>query len=112
MSLEKKALKPVHAGEILLKDFMKPNNITAYKLSKIIGLSQTHIGRIIKRKRPITLDAALRLARVFSTSPEFWLNIQNKYDLDNLSDEIKKEIEKIEPIKKENKKNADKSIKR
>ena len=94
MSLKKKALKPVHAGEILLKDFMKPNNITAYRLSKIIGLSQTHIGRIIKRKRPITLDTALRLARVFCTSPEFWLNIQNKYDLDNLSDEIKKEIEK------------------
>ena len=104
MSLEKKILKPVHAGEILLEDFMKPNNITAYRLSKIIGLSQTHIGRIIKRKRPITLDTALRFARVFSTSPESWLNIQNKYDLDNLSDEIKKDIEKIQPIEKENKK--------
>ena len=104
MSLEQKILKPVHAGEILLEDFMKPNNITAYRLSKIIGLSQTHIGRIIKRKRPITLDTALRFARVFSTSPEFWLNIQNKYDLDNLSDEIKKDIEKIQPIEKENKK--------
>lgn len=110
MSLEKKILKPVHAGEILLEDFMKPNNITAYRLSKIIGLSQTHIGRIIKRKRPITLDTALRFARVFSTSPEFWLNIQNKYDLDNLSDEIKKDIEKIQPIERRIK-NASKSFK-
>ncbi|MEL3905554.1 MAG: HigA family addiction module antitoxin [Treponema sp.] len=92
-------LKPVHAGDILFEEFMKPYNITAYRLSQITGMSQTQIGRIIKGKRSVTVDTALRLAQVFNTSPEFWLNIQNRYDIDSMNAETKECIKQIQPIK-------------
>ncbi|UTC65661.1 HigA family addiction module antidote protein [Treponema sp. OMZ 788] len=96
----KNILKPVHAGDILFEEFMQPYKLTEYKLSQITGISQTHIGRIIKGKRSVTVDTALRLAKVFNTSPEFWLNIQNKYDLDTMKIETKEAIKKIQPIEK------------
>ena len=92
-------LKPVHVGDILYEEFMQPYHITAYKLAYMTGLSQTQIGRIIKGKRGITVDTALRFAQVFSTSPEFWLNIQNRYEIDSMKAETKECIKRIQPIK-------------
>ena len=92
-------LKPVHVGDILYEEFMQPYHITAYRLAHITGLSQTQIGRIIKGKRGITVDTALRFAQVFSTSPEFWLNIQNRYEIDSMKAETKECIKRIQPIK-------------
>ena len=92
-------LKPVHVGDILYEEFMQPYHITAYRLARMTGLSQTQIGRIIKGKRGITADTALRFAQVFSTSPEFWLNIQNRYYIDSINAETKENIKQIQPIK-------------
>ena len=92
-------LKPVHVGDILYEEFMQPYRITAYRLAKMTGLSQTQIGRIIKGKRGITPDTALRFAQVFSTSPEFWLNVQNRYEIDCMKTETKETIKQIRPIK-------------
>ena len=92
-------LKPVHVGDILYDEFMQPYHITAYRLAQMTGLSQTQIGRIIKGKRGITVDTALRFAQVFSTSPEFWLNIQNRYEIDSMKAETKETIKQIQPIK-------------
>ena len=91
-------LKPVHVGDILYEEFMQPYHITAYRLAQITGISQTQIGRIIKGKRGITVDTALRFAQVFSTSPEFWLNIQNRYEIDSMKAETKETIKRIQPI--------------
>ena len=91
-------LKPVQVGDILYEEFMQPYHITAYRLAQMTGLSQTQIGRIIKGKRGITVDTALRFAQVFSTSPEFWLNIQNRYEIDSMKAETKETIKQIQPI--------------
>ncbi len=74
-------LKNVHPGEILELDFLEPLGVTAYTLAKAIGVDQTRISQIIKGKRSITADTAIRFSRYFDTSPEFWLNAQSRYDL-------------------------------
>ncbi|HOW10555.1 MAG TPA: HigA family addiction module antitoxin [Bacteroidales bacterium] len=75
-------LSNIHPGEILLEEFLKPLNISAYKLSKDIGIPQTRTSEIIKGKRSITADTALRLSHYFGNSPKFWLGLQNDYDLE------------------------------
>lgn len=76
-----KQLKNVHPGEILQKDFLEPLHITAYLLAKRIMVDQTRISQLIKGKRRISADTALRLAVFFDMSAEFWLNAQARYDL-------------------------------
>lgn len=71
----------IHPGEILQLDFLEPMGITAYRLSKDIGVTQARIGEILAGKRNITADTALRLSRYFGNSAEFWLNLQMHYDL-------------------------------
>jgi antitoxin HigA-1 len=71
----------IHPGEILQLDFLEPMEITAYRLSKDIGVTQARIGEILAGKRSITADTALRLSRYFGVSAEFWLNLQTQYDL-------------------------------
>ena len=71
----------LHPGEILAKNFLKPLGITAYRLSKDINIPQTRISQIIKTRRRITADTALRLSRYFGTTAKFWLGLQNIYDL-------------------------------
>jgi len=78
----------IHPGEILNEEFLKPLEITAYRLSKDIGIPQTRTSQIIKGKRRITADTALRLSKYFGTSTKFWLGLQNDYD-------IEEEINKI-----------------
>jgi len=88
----------VHPGEILEKEFLEPLNITAYKLSKAIGVQQTRISLIIKGVRGITADTAIRFSKFFGTSPEFWMNLQREYDLRRVKMEIKEIIDNIVPI--------------
>ncbi len=75
-------LANVHPGDILLKDFLEPMQITPYALAKAIGVDQTRISQLIKGKRSISADTALRLSKYFGMSAEFWLNAQSRYDLE------------------------------
>jgi antitoxin HigA-1 len=75
-------LANIHPGEILLEEFLKPFEITAYKLSKDIAIPQTRISQIIKGKRRITADTALRLSFYFGNSAKFWLGLQNDFDIE------------------------------
>ena len=89
-------LSNVHPGEILMEEFLKPMNITAYKLSKSIKIPQTRISQIIKGKRRITADTALRLSKYFGTSVKFWLGIQNDYDIEEEQNRLDEILEQIE----------------
>ena len=77
-----KKLSNIHPGEILSEEFLLPMEITAYRLSKEIGIPQTRISQIIKGKRRITADTALRLSAFFGNSARFWLGLQDDYDLE------------------------------
>jgi addiction module HigA family antidote len=85
---------PIHPGEILFEDFMKPLGLTRYRLAKDIGVPPTRIGQIVAGRRSIAADTALRLARYFGTSPDLWLGLQARYDLESVSAEHKARIEK------------------
>lgn len=84
-------LKNIHPGEILLEEFLKPLSISAYRLSKDIGIPQTRISEIIKANRRITADTALRLSRYFGNSAKFWLGLQDDFDIEE--EEIQKKTE-------------------
>jgi antitoxin HigA-1 len=77
-----KLMEPVHPGEVLREDFMKPLNLSVNKLALELRVPATRIGEIVHERRRITAETALRLARYFHTNPEFWLNLQNFYDLE------------------------------
>ncbi|HKO07061.1 MAG TPA: HigA family addiction module antitoxin [Alphaproteobacteria bacterium] len=89
-------LPPIHPGEQLREEFMKPLRISAYRLAKGIGVAVTRIQDIIAERRAITGDTALRLARYFDTTPEFWLNMQRDFALElateALGDRLKREV--------------------
>jgi addiction module HigA family antidote len=95
-----KRIKPIHPGEILQEDFLEPMNITAYKLSKETFMDQTRVSEILRGKRSVTIDTALRLSKFFGTSPEFWINIQTQYDMEMKEMEISEELNKIRSITK------------
>ena len=88
-------LKNIHPGEILLEEFLKPLEISAYRLSKEISIPQTRISQIIKRNRRITADTALRLSKFFGTSAKFWLGLQDDFDIEQESHDRKNELESI-----------------
>ena len=75
-------LDNIHPGEVLLEEFLKPLEITAYRLSKDLGIPQTRISQILKGKRRISADTALRLSKYFSNSAKFWLGLQDDFDLE------------------------------
>ena len=75
-------LKNIHPGEILKEEFLNPLGISAYKLSQVIGVPQTRTSQILKGRRRITADTALRLSKYFGTSSRFWLGLQNDYDIE------------------------------
>ncbi len=91
-------LKNVHPGEVLLEEFLKPLDISAYRLSKDIGIPQTRTSAIIHGQRRVTADTALRLAKYFGTSAKFWLGLQNDFDIEEESERLKHQLEKIEVI--------------
>src|SRR6266403_888627 len=82
MSKPETLMDPVHPGEILREDFIKPLGLTINKLALDLHVPATRIGEIVHERRRITADTALRLARYFNTNPEFWLHLQNFYDLE------------------------------
>ncbi|MCR5397691.1 MAG: HigA family addiction module antidote protein [Lachnospiraceae bacterium] len=82
-------LEPTSPGEVLQEEFLKPMNLTAYRLAKDVHIPQSRISDIISGKRGITADTAMRFAVYFGTTPQFWLNIQNQYDLDMLKVTVK-----------------------
>ena len=75
-------LKNIHPGEVLLKEFLVPLNISAYRISKDIGIPQTRTSQILKGNRRITADHALRLSKYFGNNARFWLGLQEDYDLE------------------------------
>lgn len=90
-------LSPIHPGEILLEDFMEPLGISRNRLGIDLGIPPQRVGDIVAGRRAITVDTAMRLARYFGTTPEFWLKMQMRYDLDkaeddNLAERVKKEV--------------------
>ena len=89
-----KKLKPVHPGEHLREDFLKPYRLSMNKLAIDLRVPVTRIADIVAERRGITSDTALRLARYFKTSPEFWMNMQVRYELDLAEDEQRSEIER------------------
>jgi len=93
-----KNIANIHPGEILQEEFLIPMGISAYKLSKSIGVQQTRISLIIKGERGITADTAMRLSKYFGTTPEFWMNLQREYDLRKVKSEIKEVIDNIVPV--------------
>lgn len=85
-------LKNIHPGEVLKEEFLVPLNISAYKLSKETFIPQTRISQILKGKRRVTADTALRLSRYFGTTPKFWLGLQDDFDLEEELRNIKKDL--------------------
>ena len=94
MSISK--MPPIHPGEVLLEEFLKPMEISQYRLAKDISVPPRRINEIVHGKRAITADTALRLSQYFGTSERFWMNLQTRYDLeiekDRLGDRLTKEI--------------------
>ena len=89
-------LSPIHPGEVLLEDFMKPLGLTQYRLAHDIGVTPIRISQIVKGQRSISVDTSMRLARYFGTSAAVWLRLQVRYDLEVgqglLSDRINREV--------------------
>lgn len=95
---------PVHPGEILLEEFMEPLNISRNKLAIALCVPAQRIGQIVKGQRSITVDTAMRLAKFFGTTPHYWLNLQQRYDLevakdDNLPARIDREVRTCEEMR-------------
>lgn len=90
-------ITPIHAGEILLEEFMQPYELSQNALAKALHVTPRRINEIVNKKRAITADTALRLAKFFGNSAEFWMNLQNTFDLetarDVLSEKINDEVE-------------------
>ncbi|HED04022.1 MAG TPA: addiction module antidote protein, HigA family [Candidatus Fraserbacteria bacterium] len=87
-------MAPVHPGEVLQEEFLKPLGLSQHRLALDIGVAPRRISEIVLRKRSITANTALRLARYFNTSPEFWLGLQAQYDLDIEEDEFGDRLER------------------
>ena len=89
-----KKIKPIHPGEILAEEFLDPMKISQYRLAKSIKVSPRRINEIVHGTRSITANTALRLAKFFGSSPEFWLNLQSHYDLELEQEKIGFKLEK------------------
>jgi addiction module HigA family antidote len=87
-------LSPIHPGEVLLEEFIKPMNLSQNRLAIDIGVDARRINEIVLGKRSITADTALRLARFFGNSPQFWLGLQTQYDLDVTEDQLGKRLDR------------------
>ena len=94
-------LPPVHPGEILRDEFLLPHRLRPYVAAKLLSVLRTRIERIVAETQPITADTALRLARLFRTTPEFWLNLQVIYDLAAAEAKISPELNQIVPLPKQ-----------
>jgi addiction module HigA family antidote len=91
--MKTKKLPPIHPGEILMEEFLEPMGISQYRLAKDISVAPRRINEIIHGKRSITADTALRLGRFFGVSPQFWLNLQTRYDLEVTEDLLENRLD-------------------
>jgi addiction module HigA family antidote len=91
-------IKPIMPGEILEEDFLKPLKITVYRLAKETKISATRISEIVKGKRKITIDTALRFSKYFGNSVEFWVGIQNEYDIRRMRRLLEKDLTEIHTL--------------
>lgn len=92
--MEEERLPPIHPGEILLEEFLKPLGISQYRLAKDINVPARRINEIVLGKRAISADTALRLSRYFGLSERFWTNLQTRYDLEKEKDKLQDRLEK------------------
>jgi antitoxin HigA-1 len=92
-------IDPIHPGEVLMEDFINGFEITQNKLAVAIGVPPRRINEIVHGKRRITADTALRLARYFGTTELFWVNLQNRYDLEVERDALGESLNRIEPLR-------------
>jgi antitoxin HigA-1 len=94
-----KKQKAVHPGDILLHEFMEPLKLSSYKLAKFLGVSAPTVHEIVRRRRAVTAEMALRLSRYFGTSAQLWQNLQAQYDLEVANQKIGKAVQRhIEPL--------------
>jgi addiction module HigA family antidote len=93
-----KRLRPVHPGDLLAHDFMEPLQLSAYKLAKGLGVSVPTVNEIVRRRRAVTAEMALRLSRYFGTTAQLWQKLQNQYDLEIANHKIGKKVERIQPL--------------
>ena len=91
--MKREKIAPIHPGEILMEEFLKPLGISQYRLAKDISVPARRINEIVQRKRSISADTALRLSRYFNLSERFWLNLQARYDLEMQKDKLNRRIE-------------------
>jgi len=92
--MAKNRLNPIHPGEILIEEFLKPMGISQYRLAKDISVPPRRINEIVHGKRSISADTALRLGRFFGISPQFWLNLQTRFDLEVTEDLLEERLDK------------------
>lgn len=92
--MSKQKLPPIHPGEILMEEFLKPMGISQYRLAKDISVPARRVNEIVQGKRSITPDTALRLSRFFGLSERFWMNLQARYDLEMEKDRLKDRLDK------------------
>lgn len=94
-----KKLRPVHPGNILPQEFMQPLKLSSYRLAKELGVAAPTVNEIVRRRRAITVEMALRLSRYFGTTAQLWQNLQTQYDLEIASKKIGKKVERaIQPL--------------
>ncbi|MCH4249580.1 MAG: HigA family addiction module antitoxin [Microbacteriaceae bacterium] len=96
--MSEKLYPPIHPGEILMEDFLKGFGITQNRLAVSIGVPPRRINEIVHGKRAITADTALRLGRYFGVDPQFWLNLQSRYELEVAEDAVGEKIAQIDPL--------------
>ena len=101
MTTTENRLPPVHPGEVLLEEFLKPLGLSQNRLGLNIGVHPRRINEIVLHKRRVTAETALRLARYFGTSPQFWLGLQSDYDLDVAADELGERLEREVQVRAE-----------
>lgn len=92
--MRKRDFPPIHPGEILMEDFLRPMEITQYRLAKDTGVPPRRINEIVQGKRAITADTALRLGRFFGMEAQFWLNLQARYDLETAKDRLAERLDR------------------
>ncbi len=88
----------IHPGEILREEFLAEFGMTPYALAKAIGVPRTRVERIVREETAVTTDTAMRLARFFGTSAEFWLNLQTRFELETARETLAEEIARIRPL--------------
>jgi addiction module HigA family antidote len=98
LNTRKKQVRPIHPGEMLREDFLPDYGLTVSRLAAALGVSRQTVNELLRERRAVSPEMALRLSRLFGNSPEFWLNAQRAVDLWDATREIGPEVERIKPL--------------